>query len=680
MIPSNQLFTKLIVQVVFFKPPRKIFDYIIELQCTDNIQDLIGARVLAPFGTRTLVGIIINTVLQSSLPMSKLKTIIKLIDTKPLFTADSLNLLRWVSEYYHVTLGEIFDVALPPKLKTDYELNASLLNQRKKSTRTPLSDTVTPDHILNAAQEQATQIIIQHLSKFKVFLLDGITGSGKTEVYLQIVAAVIATGKQALVLVPEINLTPQTISRFSQRFPKQVTAYHSHLTPKQKLRSFLLAKEKLINIVIGTRSATWLPFNNLGICIIDEEHDLSFKQQEGFRYSARDVLIKRSQLENCPVILGSATPSLETFNNSNSGKYTHVVLPYRAGKANPPIFSIIDTKNAKQSAGLTKDLITKIHACLDKKEQVLIFLNRRGFAQVLICYECGWFKQCKSCDAKMIIHLNTWKLHCHHCLTVESIPKLCPSCKQSELDPLGIGTEQVEDYLKKNFPNSKVTRVDKDTTTSKHAMAKIYTAVQNNQIDILVGTQMLAKGHHFPNVTLVAILDIDGGLFGTDFRATEKLGQLFIQVAGRSGRANKVGEVVLQTCYPKHPLLQLLIENNYAKYCATLIQERHQLNLPPFSFQALFRVQSKNLKLSCDFLAWVKSLVDNIQYDSLQILGPVPAPMPKKVNFYRAQLLLEATQRITLHTLLDNLLPHIREITLPANLSWSLDIDPQEMY
>jgi primosomal protein N' (replication factor Y) (superfamily II helicase) len=683
MIQTNQLSTNSkIIQIVFFKPPRKIFDYVIDSSHFDNNQDIIGLRVLAPFGKRNIVGIIVNIIQQSTLAINKLKNIIKIIDHKPIFSTNTLKLFIWVSEYYHVTIGEIFNVALPPKLKTDHICDlSSIKNPKKYFPSTTASITaIPPKHILNAAQEHAKQVITRSLSKFNVFLLDGVTGSGKTEVYLQIVEEVIASGKQALVLVPEINLTPQTIKRFNQRFPQQVMAYHSDLTPTEKLCSFLLAKENLISVIIGTRSAAWLPFNNLGVFIIDEEHDLSFKQQEGFRYSARDVLIKRAQIEKIPIILGSATPALETLHNCNQGKYTHLLLPNRAGEANLPAFSVIDTKQSKPCAGLTKDLIVKIQNCLDKKEQILLFLNRRGFAQVLICHECGWFKKCKSCDARMIIHLNTWKLHCHHCLIIEPIPKFCPSCKQSELDPLGIGTERVEDYLRQLFPIANIARVDKDTIANKHAMEKIYTDVNNNLIDILVGTQMLAKGHHFSNITLVAILDIDNGLFGADFRATEKLGQLFTQVSGRSGRGTKIGEVVLQTCYPTHPLLQLLIENNYAKYCVKLIAEREQLSLPPFSFQALFRAQSRNSKLAMEFLIWIKDLAKKIKIKNLQILGPIPAPMAKKVGFYRTQLLIEATERSHLHILLNNLMLSIREQKLSNNLHWSIDIDPQDMY
>lgn len=533
--------------------------------------------------------------------------------------------------------------------------------------------------VLNKQQQQALTSIAEHLNQFKVFLLHGITGSGKTEVYLRLIEKVIANQQQALVLIPEIGLTPQTIERFAKRFAVPIAAFHSNLTPRQRLDAWLLAKNDIAKIIIGTRSAIFSPLSNLGVIIVDEEHDQSFKQQEGFRYSARDLAIKRAHQENIPIVLGSATPSLESFHNSEQQRYDYLPLSKRAGSAIVPQFKVLNIRNQRLEQGLSPSLKVQIKKHLEADGQVIIFLNRRGFAPTLICHSCGWSAQCSRCDVRLTIHQNPQRLICHHCGLQQKIYRQCPSCNGSQLLSLGLGTERLEETLQQHYGSYGVARIDRDSTSKKGSFESMLTDIHQGKYKVLVGTQMLAKGHHFPNVTMVAIVDADTGFLSSDLRASERMGQLIIQVAGRAGRAEKPGEVMIQTRYPDNPLLQILIQKGYQAFAKKLLVERQQAQLPPFGYLSLFRAEAFTLDNAFAFLEKVKQLSLHVN-SQVQIMGPVPAPMSKKAGKYRAQLLLQTGQRKQLHQLLNNVIDKIESLKLGSNVKWSLDVDPLDLF
>lgn len=536
-----------------------------------------------------------------------------------------------------------------------------------------------PSLTLNPAQQSALSSILNSITKFQVTLLDGITGSGKTEVYLQAIHEVLQQNKQILVLVPEIGLTPQTIDRFRKRFSVPVIALHSGLTDKERLNAWLKAKTDMPQVFIGTRSAIFTPFKNLGLIVVDEEHDISFKQQDGFRYHARDLAIIRARDTNIPVILGSATPSLESLSRAAQGKYVHLTLPERAGVALLPTFSVIDIRNKYLDEGLSPPLLALMKKHLDNNEQVMLFLNRRGYAPVFMCHGCGWVATCKRCDARMTFHQGPPRLHCHHCDSRRMIIKKCEGCQNTDLQVVGLGTERLEESLQKYFPDHSIVRIDRDTTQRKGSMEKILDGIHEGKHHILVGTQMLAKGHHFPNVTLVGIVNADSGLFSADFRSVERMGQLILQVAGRAGRVEKPGTVVVQTHHPDHPLLQKLIYENYANFAENLLQERQSAELPPYAFLAMFRAEANQASVALDFLQKIKDLATANKL-SFPIYGPMPAPMAKRAGRSRAQLLMHATHRPQLQQFLKQLLSAVEKIPSKHQVRWSLDVDPLEMF
>ncbi|MBK8816834.1 MAG: primosomal protein N' [Methylococcaceae bacterium] len=532
----------------------------------------------------------------------------------------------------------------------------------------------------NPEQQTAIDCVSKNLGKFAVYLLEGITGSGKTEVYMQIIQSVLDCGQQVLVLVPEINLTPQLEARFRQRFSVAMALFHSNLTDKQRHDAWLRMQKGISSILLGTRSALFTPLKNPGLIILDEEHDSSFKQQEGFRFSARDVAIMRGKLLNIPVLLGSATPSLESLHNANQQRYRHLYLTERAGNAAEPNISLLDIRNKKLNNGLSDVLIDEIRKVLSRKEQVLLFLNRRGFAPTLICHGCGWVARCKHCDANLVIHNHEKRLRCHHCGREQHLLVSCPACKTGELMPLGLGTERVEAALQSIFPDKVLVRLDRDTTQRKGSLERYLSQINEGQADIILGTQMLAKGHHFSDVTLVAIVDVDSGLFSIDYRATERLAQLVVQVSGRAGRAEKKGNVILQTRHPNNPMLNKLIREGYGQYAKVALEERKQASLPPFTYQALLRAHANDRELPFVFLKTVAAIAKTYQNNSIQILGPVPAPMEKRANLHRYQLLLQATNRNILQQCLTRLLNDIENLKVPQKIRWSLDVDPLDLF
>ena len=532
----------------------------------------------------------------------------------------------------------------------------------------------------NEQQQHAIDNVVAAMGRFSVFLLQGVTGSGKTEVYLQLIHRVLERGEQVIVLLPEITLTPQLEERFRQRFTIDVAVSHSGLTDSQRRNAWLRMQQGQCSILLGTRSALFVPLKRPGLIILDEEHDASFKQQEGFRFSARDVAIVRAKILQIPVLLGSATPSLESLQNVTKQRYQRLLLSERAGNANPPSMQLLDIRNKALQEGLSEPLLKLINQVLTKHEQVLLFLNRRGFAPTLICHACGWVARCQRCDANLVIHYQEGLLRCHHCAREQALLKRCQSCHSNELMPLGLGTERVENVLQQLFPTYKTVRLDRDTTQRKGVLESHLDAINKGNVDIILGTQMLAKGHHFPNVTLVAVLDVDSGLFSIDFHAAERLAQLVMQVAGRAGRAEKAGRVVLQTRQPDHPLLTTLVEQGYQAFTDTALAERREAQLPPFSYQALFRVLAVDAEQPLVFLQAVKSLISENLQTSIMVMGPVTAPMVRKAGRYRYQLLLQSPSRPALHGLLNELMPKIEKIKQANKVRWSLDVDPIDLY
>ena len=536
---------------------------------------------------------------------------------------------------------------------------------------------VNLDNRLTLNKQQAlafSQLIFQE--GFNVWLLEGVTGSGKTEIYLQYIEEVLKKGKQVLVLVPEIGLTPQTVRRFQARFNVEIDVLHSNLNDTQRLNVWERARTGQSAIVIGTRSALFTQFSDLGLIILDEEHDGSFKQQDGWRYHARDLGIVLAQKLNIPILLGSATPSLESVNNVQNGKYHHLVLSKRAGNATALRQFVIDLKHQRIQNGLSEPLLQRMQEHLEKGNQVLLFLNRRGFAPVLLCHECGWIDECHHCEKPYTYHQHQRVLRCHHCGAQKTVPMQCGHCGSTHLVTTGLGTEQLEETLKARFPQYNIARIDRDSTARKGKLEGYLEDIQQGKSQILIGTQMLAKGHHFPNVTLVALVNVDNALFSLDFRAEERLAQLYVQVAGRSGRAEKQGEVVLQTHYPDHPLLTTLLEKGYQAFAEETLKLRHNMGLPPFSFQALFKAQCRHSEEAENALSQLASFFYKQKIEGLQVLGPIPAPFSKKAGQYRWQLLLQHASRKQLQAALSQYSP---ELIKSSQVRLILDVDPLDL-
>ena len=536
---------------------------------------------------------------------------------------------------------------------------------------------VNLDNRLTLNKQQAlafSQLLFQE--GFNVWLLEGVTGSGKTEIYLQYIEEVLKKGKQVLVLVPEIGLTPQTVRRFQARFNVEIDVLHSNLNDTQRLHVWERARTGQSAIVIGTRSALFTQFSDLGLIILDEEHDGSFKQQDGWRYHARDLGIVLAQKLNIPILLGSATPSLESVNNVQNGKYRHLVLSKRAGNATALRQFVIDLKHQRIQNGLSEPLLQRMQEHLEKGNQVLLFLNRRGFAPVLLCHECGWIDECHHCEKPYTYHQHQRVLRCHHCGAQKTVPMQCGHCGSTHLVTTGLGTEQLEETLKARFPQYNIARIDRDSTARKGKLEGYLEDIQQGKSQILIGTQMLAKGHHFPNVTLVALVNVDNALFSLDFRAEERLAQLYVQVAGRSGRAEKQGEVVLQTHYPDHPLLTTLLEKGYQAFAEETLKLRHNMGLPPFSFQALFKAQCRHSEEAENALSQLASFFYEQKIEGLQVLGPILAPFSKKAGQYRWQLLLQHASRKQLQRALSRYSP---ELIKSSQVRLILDVDPLDL-
>ena len=543
---------------------------------------------------------------------------------------------------------------------------------------------VTTGPPLNAEQRAAVDAVAGAGNGFGCFLLDGVTGSGKTEVYLQLIEKALARSRQVMILVPEIGLTPQLYRRIAQRIAAPLALMHSGLSEVEREQAWRRAASGRARLLLGTRSAVFTPLPDLGLVIVDEEHDLSLKQQDGCRYSGRDLAVRRAQLADCPVLLGSATPSLETLHNARRGRYHHLRLRARAGNARPPRILVADIRAQPLETGLCHALLERMRSEIETGNQVLLFLNRRGFSPVLTCHDCGWISECVNCDARMTLHRGRGRLVCHHCGEERRQPVQCPYCDGPDLRPLGQGTERVEDTLRHRFPGIPLARIDRDTTRRKGELERLLAAARGGDYRLLLGTQMLAKGHHLPEVTLVGILDLDHGLYGADFRATERMAQLLIQVAGRAGRAERPGTVMLQTRHPNHPLLGRLLRDGYAAFADAALAERQAAHLPPYSHQVLIRADSPVEQAAMAFLQQASAaagpLLQSGRWPGLQLWGPAPAPMERRARRIRAQLLVQGPARGPLQEMLSHWLPVLRELRLPRHLRWGVDVDPLDGY
>ncbi len=532
-------------------------------------------------------------------------------------------------------------------------------------------------HTLTAAQQQAVDAVTQ-AQGYGCFLLHGVTGSGKTEIYVHLIHRMLQQGGQVLLLVPEINLTPQLENYFRSRFPDaELASLHSGLSDGARTQNWLRAQSGLARIVLGTRLAVFTPLPQLALVLVDEEHDASFKQQDGLRYSARDVAIFRANQRGVPIVLGSATPSLESYYNAQTGRYRLLRLTERAlPTARLPTVRCINTGNAVLQHGISEHLLTALEQRLQRGEQSLVFINRRGYAPVLMCTACGWMSDCPHCAGKLVLHMQDKRLRCHHCGHQARVPHACPGCGDADLQPVGIGTQRVESALREHFPKARILRVDRDSTRNKGTWNAMRQQIHEEAVDILVGTQMLAKGHDFPNLTLVGVLNPDGALYSSDFRASEKLFAQLAQVAGRAGRANKPGEVLIQTAFPDHPLFRALREHDYDAWAKILLAERQSAGFPPFVHQAMLRAEGKQQAGVYAFLQQAREAATKLAM-SVEVYGVVPAAMPRRANHIRAQLLVQCVTRKPLQQFLRAWRPSLD--ALPAQkLRWSLDIDPLE--
>ena len=728
-----------LVEVLVPIPLMEKFSYLPPKKNTSSLKQ--GSRVLIPFGRRTLVGVIWGFVKKDPFDKRKYKYIKDVLDESPLLDANSISLAEWSSRYYHYPLGEIITYFFPPSIRkgkdakfreskyleltskgsflqaTDlsrapsqqkliellkekreislksaqaFGISAAVINgliekgfiARFSRELSPYkkfeNNTLLSSKELNPEQSEAVNAINGAQNKNITFLLDGITGSGKTEVYLQAIQEVIRQGRQALILIPEIGLAPQAEERFREYFGDRVMSFHSAKNDREKVDAWLGASRGLVDIIIGTRSSVFLPMKNLGIIVVDEEHDLSFKQMDKFRYSARDMALYRAKLEKVPVVLASATPSLETLKNAEEDKYKVLKLSKRATGASLPSFQAVDLRGKELFEGLSKELLEASQTELAQGNQVLIFLNRRGYAPSMICKVCGWISNCERCDALMTVHKNPLKLHCHHCEAQKPYPNKCQSCDSNDFLTYGFGTEKIEEFLQNYFPNIKTLRIDSDSTRKKETLNEYFSEIRKGKPMILLGTQLLAKGHHFPDVTLVGIIDADSGLFSADFRGSERVAQLMTQVSGRAGRDKKPGRVILQSYCPDHPQIEEIITGSYDKFAKKLLGERKSLKIPPFSFQAKIFAESPKSLISRDFILNLlnQSKIDEKIRMNVRVIGPLPSVMEKKSGVYRWELSIFSKSRSNLHKYLDVMQSRLYDPKLSKQVRWSIDVDP----
>ncbi|WP_207385029.1 primosomal protein N' [Legionella fairfieldensis] len=698
---------------------------------------LVGTRVWVPFGNKTRLGFVIGKE-ENRESEKTLKVITTVLDKQPLLPQTILDLCHWVSSYYQAPLSEVIPLALPKKYRMGsntqlpycdyYELcmpvdkaqkliatqaykQSALINFLKQEAKPvsksrlqqkgfnqaqfiallnqqiircsrelilplTMNNALEKPFELNAEQSTALVTISKQLQGYHCFLLQGVTGSGKTEIYLQIIAKILAQGRQVLILVPEIGLTPQLLSRFKARFNEPMVVIHSNLNESERQIAWQLANDNIAKLVIGTRASVFTPLPSLGLIIIDEEHDSSLKQMEGVRYSARDTALMRAYSEKIPIILGSATPSLESINNCIQNKYTLLRLTQKALSTTPLHYQLVDIRGIVLQQGLASSTLNCIDTHIKQGNQVLIFINRRGFAPVLLCHHCGWMADCAACDSHLTLHRQSDRLICHHCGMTKKVPTRCQHCQSQELLPVGAGTQRIHEYLQTQFPETGILRIDRDETRKKNALDSQLKRIYNGEAQLIVGTQMLAKGHHFPRLTLVVILDADTGFYNQDFRALERLGQLLTQVSGRAGRAEHAGHVLIQTHLPQHPLLNLLIQQGYDDFAKALLATRQQAQLPPYHYLAVIRAQDK---VPSKVLSFLHASKEQLESQGIQVLGPAPAPLARKAEQHRMQLLIKSPSRKKLHYTLTQWRLWLTINKLTHKVRWNVDVDPMDL-
>ena len=736
---------KSIVKVALDVPLNRLFDYL-----SDNSEIRIGQRVLVPFGRRNQIGIVLSQSDSSDYPIEKLKSVKQVfIDETPL-DAELLKLIRFSADYYQYPLGQALLSALPVRLRqvapavarkqfiysltdlgrsqtvaqlpkrqlvthrvfsallasntvSEAELDTISSSARKAAKQMVANGWASAKQVhllqrvaeiptaqvpeLNDEQQSAVAEVIKDSHHFKSWLLHGITGSGKTEVYIRLMQHVLMQNEaQVLVLVPEINLTPQLEARFRSRFSGiPLVSLHSHLSESERLHHWQLAQSGVARIIIGTRLSVFTPLPHLKLIIIDEEHDGSYKQQDSMRYHARDVALVRAKWLNIPVVLGSATPSLESWHNATvtaaglkANKYHLLSLNQRAvTAAQLPIIHCIDTTKVHLQHGFTPQLIEALKLRISRGEQSLLFINRRGFSPVLLCSACHWIAPCTRCSSRLVVHLGQRKLRCHHCGYEQKIPNQCPSCGNADLHPTGHGTQRLEQTLAQLLPTARIARVDRDSISKKNALVEILDKVHRQEIDILVGTQMLAKGHDFPNLTLVGVIDADSALHSPDFRASERLFAQLMQVAGRAGRADKTGQVIIQTQFPGHVLFNALRRQDYASYANALLHERQQMQFPPYIFMALLRAEANDFNLVHQFLSYAFKVARDLN-TKVVVYDPIRPQMERLKGMERGYVLMQAGNRGVLQKLLNRLVAQLRGHTASAKVRWAIDVDPLE--
>jgi primosomal protein N' (replication factor Y) (superfamily II helicase) len=734
--------TRAILGVAIDAPLRRLFDYRPPADMDAGALQP-GQRVWVPFGRRRTVGVIIEVRDSSEVSEARLKRALSCIDAVPVLDKTLLDLLRWAAEYYRHPLGEVVSAALPVALRNGSDATATAERWRlSAAARTgsiaPLSPrahklrelvawlehhepagvaelaslsgrwrehlrelekrgwvtllrgaaaaatqaptaAALPGPLLTPEQDHAVAAIDAARNRFVPFVLHGVTGSGKTEVYLRAIGSVVARGEQALVLVPEISLTPQLVSRFAARFAQPLAVLHSGLTDTERLQAWRAARSGEASVVIGTRSAVFAPLARPGLIVVDEEHDPSYKQQDGFRYSARDLALVRAQRHGVPIVLGSATPSLESLERVRAGKARLLPLPNRAAGARPPSLQLVDLRAHATTQGIATPTVLAVQRHLAAGGQVLVYLNRRGYAPTLFCPACGWVAPCPRCDARLTVHQRGRWLECHHCGTHRAVPELCPDCG-GPVKAVGQGTERIEETLATLFPEVARARIDRDAMRRRGSLEATLERVHAGTVRLLVGTQMLTKGHHFPEVSLVVVLNADQGLFGADFRAAERLAQTIVQVAGRAGRAERAGEVLIQTEYPEHPLLRQLVSGGYDAFAKAALVEREQARWPPFARVAVLRAEAMHREAPLEFLDHARELAHRCDEPGVEILGPASAPMERRAGHFRAQLLLHAASHSPLQRLLGRWVPLLEKTPTARKVRWALDVDPLELF
>ena len=670
-----------IVRVALDVPLHRFFDYLAPEGEALTVAD-IGLRVRVPFGRQSKIGVLVELPASSDFSPAQLKSVESILRDLPPLPPDWFRLCEFCAAYYQAPLGEVMISTLPAGLRRVDPPKARATRRVTKNLPAQTRPTLTAEQ--QVALDRIAADGGADGDSFRAYLLHGVTGSGKTEVYLRLVERALAAGKQALLLVPEINLTPQLEARVAARFPEAgLASLHSELTEAARTRNWRAALDGSARIVLGTRLAIFTPLPDLGLIVVDEEHDASFKQQDGMRYSARDVAVFRARERGIPIVLGSATPSLESWANATDtrtpARYTLLTLHERAVEnARLPAVQRIDTRLEKLQDGLSGVLLRAIGQRLERGEQSLVFLNRRGYAPVLTCTSCGWISHCTRCAANLVLHLADGRLRCHHCGFECRVPRACPTCGNQDIQPFGRGTQRIEAVLSERFPQARILRVDRDSAKSRKQWEVLVEQIHAGEADILVGTQMLAKGHDFPKLTLVGALGADAALFASDCRAPERLFAQLMQVAGRAGRAELPGEVLIQTQFPEHPLYAALVRHDYPAFANEQLKEREQAGFPPYAYQAMLRAEAPQIADSLAYLAAARAWPQAATHRDVMLYDPVPMRLARRANLERAQLLIESPSRRALQVFLSEWRELLESIKSPSRLRWHLEVDPLE--